>query len=268
MILRCGRRLGILTSPMARTRWTLTLATVILAAPSVVVQAFGPAQGPAVVETGGRLFRERCADCHGGDAKGSRGPDLTGLWINTAADERAFQTIRAGVPGRVMPPSAAPDDELRAIISYLRSIGTAGAGERAAGNAINGERIFSANCSSCHRVNGRGGRLGPDLSQIGNQPRQALARSIREASASFTIGYEPVTLVTRDGQQIRGARRSEDPFSIQIMDTRERLQGYLKTDLRDVTRDTKSLMPDYGPDRLSDQDLTDLLGFLATLRGS
>jgi putative heme-binding domain-containing protein len=167
-----------------------------------------------------------------------------------------------------MPPSSAPDDELRAIISYLRSISTAGAREGAAGNAINGERVFAANCSSCHRVNGRGGRLGPDLSQIGNQSRQALAQSIREASASLTIGFEPVTLVTRDGQQIRGARKSEDPFSIQIMDTRERLQGYLKTDLRDVTRDTKSLMPDYGPDRVSDQDLTDLLGFLATLRAS
>ena len=243
------------------------LACAIALAAPVVVQALRPAQpNPATIETGGRLFRERCADCHGGDAKGSRGPDLTGLWTNAAADERAFQTIRTGIPGSIMPPSSAPDDEVRAIIAYLRSIGTAGVGERSAGNAMNGEQIFSANCSSCHRVNGRGGRLGPDLSQIGNQPRQALTRSIREAGASFTIGYEPVTLVARDGQQIRGARKSEDPFSIQIMDTRERLQGYLKTDLRDVTRDTKSLMPDYGPDRLNEQDLNDLLGFLATLR--
>ena len=226
------------------------------------------AQTSPDVDTGGRLFRERCADCHGGDAKGSRGPDLTGLWTNAAADDRAFQTIRSGIPGSIMPPSSAPDDEVRAIISYLRSLGTAGAGERSAGNAMNGERIFSANCRNCHRVNGRGGRLGPDLSQIGNQPRQALRRSIREASAAFASGYEPVTLITRDGQQIRGARKSEDPFSIQIMDTHERLQGYLKTDLRNVTRDTKSLMPDYGPDRLNEQDLTDLLGFLATLRAS
>jgi putative heme-binding domain-containing protein len=282
---------------MPHTRWTATLAIVILAAflgsgLTSTAETAGSAEknlensrrslralrynvaiaaaqtNPATIETGGRLFRERCADCHGGDAKGSRGPDLTGLWTNAAADERAFQTIRTGIPGSIMPPSSAPDEEVRAIISYLRSIGTAGAGERSAGNAMNGERIFSATCSSCHRVNGRGGRLGPDLSQIGNQPRQALVRAIREASASFTSGYEPVTLVTRDGQQIRGARKSEDPFSIQIMDTRERLQGYLKTDVRDVTRDTKSLMPDYGPDRLSEQDLNDLLGFLATLRAS
>ncbi len=265
---------------MPRIHWTLTLATAALVAAiphstysyagsgSSRLAAAVPCRrpvlarsNPATIETGGRLFRERCADCHGGDAKGSRGPDLTGLWIDAAADERAFQTIRTGIPGSIMPSSSAPDDELRAIISYLRSIGTAGAGERSAGNAINGERIFAANCSSCHRVSGRGGRLGPDLSQIGNQPRQTLARSIRQASASFTIGYEPVVLVTRDGQQIRGARKSEDPFSIQIMDTRERLQGYLKADLRDVTRDTKSLMPDFGPDRVNDEDLDDLLGF-------
>jgi putative heme-binding domain-containing protein len=243
------------------------LACAIAIAAPVVVRPSAQVN-PATVATGGRLFRERCADCHGADAKGSRGPDLTGLWINAAADDRALQTIRTGIPGSIMPPSAAPEDELRAIVAYLRSIGTAGAGERSAGNAANGERIFDANCSRCHRVNGRGGRLGPDLSQIGNQSRQALARSIREASASFTIGYEPVMLVTRAGQQIRGARKSEDPFSIQIMDTRERLQGYLKTDLRDVRRDTKSLMPDYGSDRLSDQDLADLLGYLATLRAN
>ena len=229
----------------------------------------GPAQNPATIETGGRLFRERCADCHGGDAKGSRGPDLTGLWVNAAADERAFQTIRTGVAGSIMPPSSAPDDELRAIIAYLRSISTAGAGERSSGNAINGERIF---CRELQQLPSRERPRRPSRSRSvadpANQPRQALARAIRDASASFTSGYEPVTLVTRDGQQIRGARKSEDPFSIQIMDTRERLQGYLKADLRDVTRDTKSLMPDFGPDRLSDQDLTDLLGFLATLRAS
>ncbi|MEO8259381.1 MAG: c-type cytochrome [Acidobacteriota bacterium] len=277
-----GYTLAILGMP--RIHWTLATAALVAAIPQLThsyvgsgprrigvagVQAAGQVQvGPAAVAAGGRLFRERCADCHGGDAKGSRGPDLTGLWVNAAADDRAFQIIRTGIPGSIMPPSPAPDEELRAVIAYLRSIGTAGAGERSAGNAINGERIFSASCGGCHRVGGRGGRLGPDLSQIGNQPRQALARSIRQASDSFALGYEPVVLVMSDGRQIRGARKSEDPFSIQIMDTGERLQGYLKADLRDLTRDSKSLMPDFGPDRLDAAALDDLLGFLATLRAT
>jgi putative heme-binding domain-containing protein len=137
------------------------------------------------------------------------------------------------------------------------------------GNAGSGEEIFAANCSQCHRVNGRGGFLGPDLSRIaGTQSNQVLTRAIRDASAAFAAGYEPVTITTRDGQQIHGTRKAEDAFSIQIMDTRGRLVGYSKATLRDVTRDRKSLMPDFGPDRLPDARLNDLLAYLAQFRGA
>jgi len=217
---------------------------------------------------GSALFRERCADCHGADAKGGRGPDLTRLWTSEGADDRAQRTIRSGVAGSIMPPSSAPDEELRAIVDYLRSISVARA-EAITGNPLAGEAIFAVSCSQCHRINGRGGYLGPDLSRIaGTQSNQVLTRAIRDASATFAAGYEPVTIVTRDGQQIHGTRKAEDAFSIQIMDTRGRLQGYSKAALRDVTRDRTSLMPDFGPDRLSDAQLNDLLAFLAKFRSA
>ena len=248
--------------------WALTSAIVLFAGG---VQSRNPREGdPAAIQAGAALFCERCADCHGADAKGVRGPDLTRLWTTTteSSDQRVFRTIRSGVPGSIMPPSPAPDDELWAIVAYLRNISTARP-EDSSGNVANGERIFAASCASCHRVNDRGGRLGPDLSRIAaSQSNQVLARAIRDASASFTSGYDPVTLVMRDGQQIQGTRKGEDAFSIQIMDTRERLQGYLKASLREVIRERKSLMPDFGPDRLSDRELNDLLAYLGTLRAS
>ena len=80
--------------------------------------------------------------------------------------------------------------------------------------------------------------------------------------------FETVTLVTKDGQRIRGVKKAEDVFSIQIMDTRERLQGYLKANLQEVIHEKNSLMPTYGPAQLSDGDLKDVLGYLATLRGA
>jgi putative heme-binding domain-containing protein len=232
-------------------------------------QTRNPRDGdPAAIRAGAALFRERCADCHGTDAKGVRGPDLTQLWTTDGSDERAFRTIRSGVPGSIMPSSPAPDEEVWAIVAYLRNISTART-EESSGNVATGERIFAASCASCHRVKERGGRLGPDLSRIAaSQSNQVLARAIRDASASFTSGYDPVTLITRDGQQIQGTRKGEDAFSIQIMDTHERLQGYLKASLREVIRDKKSLMPDFGPDHLSDLDLNDLLAYLGTLRAS
>ena len=137
------------------------------------------------------------------------------------------------------------------------------------GDSANGERIFWRSCGGCHRVNGRGGHLGPDLSRIGSsRTRAAITREIRNASAAIVPGYQAVTVVTSDGLRIRGARKSEDAFSIQIMDSRERLQGFLKANLREVVNDSRSLMPDFGVDRLSDRDLGDLLHYLGTLRGS
>jgi putative heme-binding domain-containing protein len=126
-------------------------------------------------------------------------------------------------------------------------------------------------------VNGRGGRLGPDLSRVGAaRSRPALAHKIRNASAYIMSiyeggyvldGYQPVVLVTRDGQRIRGVKKNEDAFSVQVMDANERVQGYRKTDLREFANDTRSLMPDFGRDRLSERDLDDLLAYLASLRG-
>jgi putative heme-binding domain-containing protein len=247
-----------------------------------VTEAFRPLQAdapqaavspqPPDVRAGAALFRERCAECHAADARGERGPDLTGLWAadaSSAADERVFRTIRMGVPGSIMPPSQAPDDEIRAIVAYLRSLSMAGSAANSTGNASNGERIFWSTCGSCHQVTGRGGHLGPDLSRIASsQSREALSKSIRDASATIATGYEPFVLTLRNGQQIRGARKGEDAFSIQLMDTHERLQGYLKADVRNVTRESKSLMPDYRPETLNDRDLDDLLAFLGTLRSA
>jgi putative heme-binding domain-containing protein len=226
-----------------------------------------PREGdPEAIRAGTGLYRERCAECHGADAKGVPGHDLTRLWVSGATDGTVFQTIRAGVPNTLMPSSAAPDEELWAVVSYLGSLNGAAASNAGSGNTENGERIFWSACGSCHAVNGRGGPLGPDLSRIGQQSREALTRAIRQPSDSMGATFRIVTLVTRDGRRIRGLRKSEDAFSIQVMETNGALQGYLKSGLKEVTVDTSSLMPAFGSDRLSDHDLDDLLTFLNTLR--
>jgi cytochrome c oxidase cbb3-type subunit III len=263
---------------MIITRVALTFGTMVLIAAGVIVaQDRAPGNprdaDPAAVRTGGALFRERCAECHGSDAKGVTGHDLTRLWLSGATDERVLQTIRAGVPNTLMPSSSAPDEELRSVVRYLRSLndGTStGTGTSTSVADLNhGEAVFWSTCGSCHAVNGRGGRLGPDFTRMGPaQSREALISAIRAPTASMAAGYQPVTLVTREGQRIRGAMKSEDAFSIQIMDTHEQLQGYLKARLREVIREPASLMPAFGPDRLTDRDLDDLVVFLGTRRGS
>ena len=222
---------------------------------------------PAARRAGAALYGTRCAECHGADAKGISGPDLTALWAVGTSEARIFQTIRRGVPGSIMPSSAAPDNELWAVVAYLKSVGTVPPVAFATGDADHGQEVFRSFCSRCHRVNGRGGRLGPDLSRIARiRSRAGLTLAIRKPSASMAVGYRTVMLVTTDGGLIRGVKKGEDAFSVQIVDTGERLQGYLKADLREVRNEERSLMPAFGLDRLSDGDLDDVLRFLASAR--
>lgn len=244
---------------------------VTAAACSVGLAASGqtppPGAGRAAPD-GAALYAARCADCHGADATGVRGPDLTRLWGAGATDERVFQLIRQGVAGSIMPASTAPDSEIRALVAYLKALGTADGRDPTRGSAAPGEVTFWRSCGGCHRVGPRGGRLGPDLTRIGmTLSADALRTAIRRASAAIVPGYQSVTLVTTSGAKVRGLRKGEDAFSVQILDTRERLQGYLKADLTSVTRDTQSLMPDYGPDRLPDAALDDLVKYLSMLKG-
>jgi putative heme-binding domain-containing protein len=248
---------------MTTTKILVAVGVAIAATTLGFAQTRPAANDPAAVQAGTAIFRERCAECHGTDAKGVAGHDLTRIWISGASDERVFQTIRQGVPNTIMPSTSAPDAEVWALVTYLRSLNPAGTTDAPKGNAANGERIFWASCGGCHTFNGRGGPLGPDLSRIAqSQSRELLTRALREPSASIPDGYKPVTIVTRQGQRVRGVRKSEDAFSIQLMDDGGHLRGYLKTSVRDIVRETNSLMPAFGPDRLNDSDLTDVLAFL------
>ena len=264
---------------MTRTPSMLLLALLFLVSGGLLVAQEPPPKSPAAnnphlgnplsIRSGMALYRVRCADCHGLDATGYRGPDLTAVLAGGAPDERLFQTIQKGVLGTEMPPSNAPDDDLLMIIAYLRKLSTVAPTETPIGNVENGGRLFATQCASCHQVAGRGGHLGPDLTRIGAaRSRAALVREIRTPSEWVPATYETVTVVTKDGQRIRGARKNEDVFSIQVMDTRERLQGYLKANLQSVIYEKDSLMPVFGPDRLKDTDLNDLVGYLSTLRGA
>ena len=99
------------------------------------------------IRQGAEYFRTRgCADCHGLDAKGIRGPDLTGLWEAGASEDRLFQTIRRGVPGSEMPATNGPDEDIWAVLAYLHTLDTPVTAEAVAGNAGNGQQIFSTKC--------------------------------------------------------------------------------------------------------------------------
>jgi putative heme-binding domain-containing protein len=273
---------------MKRNRWLMLslAATLFLGAaaraqgpagqaPVTIVQKAPADKNPfdgnqEAIQAGMGQFRVRCADCHGMDATGVRGPDITQVWASGRSDGGLFLTLRNGVPNTEMPSVGfrTSDHEIWQILAYLRTLAAPAPTDPPRGNAENGERLFRANCASCHRVNGRGGRLGPDLSRVGNaRSRDVMVRRIRGAVEENAAGYAPVTLTTPSGQQVQAVKKNEDLFSVQVMDTRERIQGYVKSDLKEVKDETRSAMPPFGTDRLSESQLDDVVRYLMTLKG-
>ena len=247
--------------------WVIGVAPVAAQDPPVK----NPLQGNAdAIRTGMGLYRGRCANCHGMDARGVRAPDITQVWASGRTDDGLRKTIREGIPGTEMPANPRiVDFEAWQILAYLRTLAAAAPTDPPRGNARNGEAIFQKQCVGCHRVNGVGGRLGPDLSRVGvSRSRDMMMLRIRRGlEDDFRAGFEPVTVTPQNGPPIQGVKKNEDLFSVQIMDTRERIQGYEKDQMKAVENGTRSAMPPFGPDRLSDGDLDDVLRYLQTLRG-
>jgi cytochrome c oxidase cbb3-type subunit III len=242
------------------------------------------ADNPQAAKLGEFQFRLNCAFCHGLGARGGgRGPDLTKAQKkHGSTDADLFRTINDGVPGTAMPQNGTTgqgvgmtEEEIWQVIAYLRSVQVK-ASAQPAGSAAHGKELFygDANCSGCHMVAGKGGRLGPDLTGVGaarspayivysaRDPSRRLAQGLLEATKEFPQEYETVTVVTADGKEVKGVTLNEDNFSVQMMDTSENIYLFEKDKLRSFTKSRTSMMPKYDVSLLSDSDLSDIVAYL------
>ncbi|MGB8582319.1 MAG: c-type cytochrome [Candidatus Sulfotelmatobacter sp.] len=232
-------------------------------------------------------FRINCALCHGlGAHGGGRGPDLTRAQKKHAhSDAEMFQVISNGIPGTVMPANGTngqgvgmTDEEIWQIITYIRSAEVK-APAHPVGDAVHGRNLFygDANCSLCHMIEGKGGRVGPDLTAVGGartraaiidsvrNPSRRLAWGLTESTKEFPQEYETITVVTAEGKQIKGVALNEDNFSVQMIDASEQIYLLEKDKLRSFQKSRESLMPQYNPDTLSDKDLEDVVAYLTSV---
>jgi putative heme-binding domain-containing protein len=242
------------------------------------------ANDPNAAKLGEFEFRANCAFCHGLGARGGgRGPDLTRAQKKHGnSDADLFRTINEGVPGTAMPQNGATqqgvgmtEEEIWQVISYIRSVQVKTPAQPT-GNAAHGKELFagSAACATCHMIQGKGGRLGPDLTAAGSarstdylvdsirNPSRRLAQGISEAMKEFSQEYETVTVVDAGGQKVQGVVLNEDNFTLQMLDTREQLHLFERDKLRSVEKSRESLMPKYDEKMLPEKDLQDIVAYL------
>ena len=277
-------------SPRAWASVSLRAALLLIAAiaPGVRAQDKNPLSDDAnAAKLGEFEFRANCAFCHGLAARGGgRGPDLTRVQKKHGnSDADLFRTINGGVPGTAMPPNGATqqgvgmtEEEIWQVISYIHSVEVKASAQQT-GNAARGKELFngSAVCATCHMIQGKGGRLGPDLTASGSSrsteyivdsvrnPSRRLAQGLSEAMKEFSQEYETVTVTDERGQKFQGVVLNEDNFTLQMLDTREQLHLFEKDKLRSLEKSRESLMPKYDEKMLPEKDLQDIVAYLLSV---
>lgn len=236
------------------------------------------AANAAALAAGSRLYVQACQACHGGEGRGDRGPALaTSVFAHGSSDGELFLSIHNGFPGTQMPGfSSLKADQIWQLVTYLRSLSGSGAttAEKVAGNAGAGEALFfgKAACGACHGVQAKGGIVGPDLSAGGRFPADLLRRKILDPNTSMNPQARgriatAVSVTTKDGRTLRGARRAEDSFSLLMTTADGILQRLDKDRLAEIRYEFESLMPPGYGARLNPNEIDDLVAYLKSQTG-
>jgi putative heme-binding domain-containing protein len=236
----------------------------------LVVASVSSAQGvdPARIDLGAKVYGSLCTTCHGPGGDLIAGVNLsTGQYKTAVTDLDLMNVILNGVPGTAMPANKLGNADLLAVIAYIHVMKDYGARKVAVGDAARGKSVFetTGQCLTCHRVNHVGSYLGPDLSDIGAARSAAmLEETLLDPAASARPGSRSVRAVTKAGMVVTGRRLNEDTWSVQLMDSNEKLVSLWKEDLKEYTV-LGSTMPSY-KDKLSADERADVVAYLLSLR--
>ncbi len=236
------------------------------------------------VDSAKQLYQGLCVGCHGEDGSGGgHGPSFLDVRRPRATSLEAVRNlIIKGIPDGGMPAFKMPDSQADALAAYVMALkkpaAVASAGAASPGDPASGERFFAGkgNCGNCHMVRGRGGVLGPDLSNVGRDrnPTQ-IEQALRDpgAAAATPAGrggrggrgaaptYRAVTVRLRDGQTLRGIAKNESTFDLQLLAVDGRLHLLSKDQVAEIVRE-KSLMPKV---EASPEEMRNLVAYLSRL---
>ena len=244
----------------------LTLGLLLVLAPPATAQ-HATAED---ISDGGRAYGESCVVCHGPDGNLIAGIDFgRGLLRRDYSDGELVDLIIGGIAGTPMPPTPGMSrEQAERIVAYLRSWPEQDQVAVTAGDRDRGRDLYfgEGDCDSCHAVNGRGARHGPDLSAIGLERRAIeLQASLLDPNTVVDPASRSYRVALADGEVVSGRLLNHDSFTVQLIDTDERLRSFVKADLAEHGF-VESPMPAYRG-VMSSQQIADLVAYLTSLQG-
>ncbi|MBC8156378.1 MAG: c-type cytochrome, partial [Bacteroidetes bacterium] len=204
--------------------------------------------------------RQKAAEVMAKDPAGAK------MLIALAAENRLAKDLRPPISAVIF---TNPDQSVRTLASdyFTRKDGQFSIDQivRMEPNEGHGKAVFTTYCAPCHKHNGQGAEIGPDLSTIHKKfDRPTLLDAIINPSASLVFGYEPWLITTKKGESIYGFLVS-DGVTVVIKDAGGQQHAIKKEQIASRKQLTTSLMPDPTAMGLKETDLSDLLGYLMSI---
>lgn len=254
---------------IARLSTLVFSVSIALSAHHALAQEEGDHQYTSeAIQAGSQVYTQQCALCHGPQGDLVDGINLSiGQFRTAQSDGDLRQVISEGAAQGRMPAFSLRAEEMNGIIAFIRAgFDPEGVAVRI-GDPIRGKRLFEGEgqCADCHRVRGVGPRTAPDLSNIGAiRTPASLQRNILDPATALLPINRPVRLVTRFEETIVGRRLNEDTYTVQVIDSQERLRSLKKVDLVSYEISDE---PSKQPTTMSSDEVADVIGYLLTLRG-
>lgn len=140
----------------------------------------------------------------------------------------------------------------------------------ASGDVRRGQAVFNgkkALCATCHSIGYLGGKVGPDLTRIGQiRNERDLLEAIVFPNASFVRSFEPIVVVTKDGKTYSGVLKKDAADEVILVKGPNEELRFARSDIEEMQPGTVSTMPSGLDQQLSPQDLADLVTFLKACR--
>jgi putative membrane-bound dehydrogenase-like protein len=137
---------------------------------------------------------------------------------------------------------------------------------RKAGSTEKGRTVFRTVCAGCHRAEGQGHELGPNLATIQNRGAETVLLNILDPNREVNPQYVNYVVVTKSGQSASGMIAGESATSITLRRGEGQSETILRGDIEELTSTGMSLMPEGVEKQISIEAMADLLAYLTALK--
>jgi len=127
----------------------------------------------------------------------------------------------------------------------------------------NGRRIYDATCASCHKLFGEGGDVGPDITGSNRADLDYILENILAPSAVLGNEYRMTTILTIDGRVISGLVMKETDSAVTLRTFNDTVV-VAKDDIDQRKLSELSVMPEGQLDHMADNEVRDLIAYLAS----